>query len=418
MLASMRPLRRLTLLVVLTTALCWAAAGAAAGGNILIYTGNNTPDEGGYTEFALAAGKPLVTSPTLPPDLSGFDCVVLPINSTAFSAAQKTQFGSYVNGGGRLFALAENNVFPGAIATMNDLSSSLGSGMQVVPDSIGNTYPTLTSNIDPHPFTAGVKTIHMVNASRVTLGAEGSSLVRTAEPTHTFIATQQLGRGEFLLSGDSNVFSDNNAGGYTSADTDVLVRNICGVIDSDGDGVLDATDNCVNTPNAGQQDNDHDGLGDACDPDDDNDGVADAGDNCPSVANPSQSDIDFDGIGDACDSTFTSTKCSVIGAGKSSGRALGVVVDNRPSFSSALGVVTHADSASSTGRLASLNTLDGVACSGNRATVIGRGWTLGGTRAFVLRIEDDTSTGDRYAIDWPGYSASGTLLGGIRIRHY
>jgi hypothetical protein len=51
--------------------------------------------------------------------------------------------------------------------------------------------------------------------------------------------------------------------------------------DADQDGVVDARDNCPNVPNPDQRDTDHDGLGDACDPDDDNDGIPDASDPCP-----------------------------------------------------------------------------------------------------------------------------------------
>ncbi len=72
-------------------------------------------------------------------------------------------------------------------------------------------------------------------------------------------------------------------------------------VDTDGDGVPDATDNCPLTPNPSQADNDGDAQGDACDPDDDNDGAADGSDNCPLTANPDQADSDADGLGNACD---------------------------------------------------------------------------------------------------------------------
>jgi len=57
---------------------------------------------------------------------------------------------------------------------------------------------------------------------------------------------------------------------------------------SDGDSLMDCSDNCPNTDNEDQADGDADGVGDVCD-------------NCPDVANPDQVDSDGNGIGDACD---------------------------------------------------------------------------------------------------------------------
>ncbi len=58
--------------------------------------------------------------------------------------------------------------------------------------------------------------------------------------------------------------------------------------DRDGDGVLDAADNCPDTFNPTQEDRDGDGLGDSCD-------------NCKDHANVDQTDSDGDGLGDVCD---------------------------------------------------------------------------------------------------------------------
>jgi hypothetical protein len=60
-------------------------------------------------------------------------------------------------------------------------------------------------------------------------------------------------------------------------------------VDTDGDTIDDATDNCRTVANTDQRDHDADGVGDACD-------------NCPHVANPDQAHVlDGDAVGDACD---------------------------------------------------------------------------------------------------------------------
>ena len=58
----------------------------------------------------------------------------------------------------------------------------------------------------------------------------------------------------------------------------LLVKGVPAVVDSDGDGVPDTTDNCPLIANPDQIDTDGDGTGDACDTDDDNDGDPDVND--------------------------------------------------------------------------------------------------------------------------------------------
>jgi hypothetical protein len=81
--------------------------------------------------------------------------------------------------------------------------------------------------------------------------------------------------------------------------------------DSDADGLGDACDDCVDTPNVDQLDGDADGLGDECDActDADGDGLSEVitpattcpFDLCPLVADPSNANADLDAMGDACD---------------------------------------------------------------------------------------------------------------------
>ena len=85
------------------------------------------------------------------------------------------------------------------------------------------------------------------------------------------------------------------------------------VVDTDGDQIEDAVDNCPTVPNPDQLDSDIDMRGDACDTcfqcaecamgpehDEDGDHIMDSCDNCPTVPNDLENS-DGDDLGDACD---------------------------------------------------------------------------------------------------------------------
>jgi len=119
---------------------------------------------------------------------------------------------------------------------------------------------------------------------------------------------QDAGLADSDIDGDGIVNASDNCPSVSNADqldSDAdLLGDACD-LDLDGDSIVNAQDNCPARPNRSQYDEDGDGIGDGCDPDADGDAVPDTSDNCLGIPNTSQKDSDGDGVGDVCDASAT-----------------------------------------------------------------------------------------------------------------
>lgn len=263
------------------------------------------------------------------PPLDGYE-VVIHLNGATYntplaSNAQST-LSSFVNNGGG-FIGAQWNGYEEGVGQQTDMTDLVLQGMM---DEQGDncadcdvTY-TAVAGQESHPVLAGIPSSFTFHADghdaspKLALDGDPSTAVLMRSPAGgPGVIVRQVGGGKVVNFG----FAPNYAMGEARTLSDPNVQRLyinaarwlsgttptpgSGTLDSDADGIIDGSDNCVNAYNPSQLDIDHDGVGDVCDPDDDNDGVADMDDNCPDVANADQADSDGDWIGDACDERGT-----------------------------------------------------------------------------------------------------------------
>ena len=188
------------------------------------------PDNGdqSFDDWSNATGQEADVENALPQSLSGYRCVVLDLNQS-LADGDRAELTSFLQGGGTVIALGDHSDgdgFDNADAALNGLANPLGLGLSLNDDS-NDQGDTVTTNVDSSPLTAGVSSIGYNWASSVAISGSAREIVASADDSYSLIGAQSVDGGTFVMSGDSNAFTDNNDGFYTDDDNGVLVSNLC-----------------------------------------------------------------------------------------------------------------------------------------------------------------------------------------------
>ncbi len=169
---------------------------------------------------------------------------------------------------------------------------------QIRIDGSGNLTITGTLDIGGAETTATIEIfIADNNPSNNNNHGEGKTYLGSTMPVSDVTGSWSITiTGTGVVVGDLITVDTTDSSGNTSE----FSLNVTVTLDTDGDGILDSTDNCDSMANADQLDTDSDGSGNACDSDDDNDGVSDNSDAFPE--DPTEAiDTDHDGLGNNTD---------------------------------------------------------------------------------------------------------------------
>jgi len=174
-----------------------------------------------------ATGESTEVTEILPGSLSSYRCVVLLANEW-LEAPEESALADYLRSGGTLVAIGEHQGpgFDEADAALNSFAASLGVGLEFNDDEL-DYGEQVTTNIDYSPLTAGVYAVGDNWVSSVSVSGSAQQLVESSGDWATVIGAQAVGSGQFIMAGDSNMFSDNSYGAYYYYDNGELVRDFC-----------------------------------------------------------------------------------------------------------------------------------------------------------------------------------------------
>jgi hypothetical protein len=231
--------------------------GNSAGQTIRIVAG--AVDPAGNTATAPEVLLDIVPD-TQPPTINNFNPTSGPvgtnvtINGTNLTGATSVKFNNF------------SSVF--TVNSDTQVTATVPSGASTGPISV--TTPAGTGN-----SSTNFRVTPKINSFNPTNGPVGTNV--TINGTNLIGATSVKFNNvsaPFTVNSDTEIVATVPAGATTGPITVLAGTDIAGsptnfmvtILDADGDGIGDATDNCPNVANPGQEDSDGDGIGDACDP--------------------------------------------------------------------------------------------------------------------------------------------------------
>jgi predicted esterase len=204
-----------------------------ATGPTLVYDGGTAGHAGdgdtSFEDFSQATGESADVEDSLPASLYAYRCVVLDIN-TSFDAGQTAELAGYLQAGGTVLALGEHagGGWDDADAALTALASAVSANGLSLNDDSWDDGDHVTTAIGSSPLTAGVGALGDNWASSVDVSEPAQTLVSAADDDSTaLIASQTVGTGTLVMSGDSNFFSDNNNGFYVDDDNGQFAKDLC-----------------------------------------------------------------------------------------------------------------------------------------------------------------------------------------------
>jgi hypothetical protein len=208
-----------------------------ASGPTLVYDGQSAlPPEEESVEFAgdrtfddwsAATGEPAEVDEVLPSTISSNRCVVLLANES-LGPTDEAELAAYLRSGGTILALGEHEGGGYDIAneTLSQFAGSLGVGLSLVSGS--HDYgPNVSYDIDPTSLTENVFALGDNWVSTVDVSGAAETLAGTADEEGTLIGAQSVGAGQFVMAGDSNLFTDERQNAYEEEDNGQLARDLC-----------------------------------------------------------------------------------------------------------------------------------------------------------------------------------------------